>query len=61
MISLIGLIAYGALCYIVGTLGKDKTFGLWGTTAISFLFTPIVGLLVVLASEKKPAVVITAS
>jgi hypothetical protein len=61
MISLIGLIAYAALCYIVGTLGKEKTFGLWGTIAISFVFTPIVGLLVVLASDKKPAVVTTAS
>ena len=52
---LIGLIAYAAICYIVGILGQDRKFGLWGTAAIAFLFTPIVGLLVVLASDKKQA------
>jgi hypothetical protein len=50
---LLGLIAYLALCYIVGLLGQDRKFGLWGTAAISFVFTPVIGLLVVLASDKK--------
>ena len=53
---LIGLIAYCALCYIVGMLGADRKFGLWGTAAISFIFTPIIGLLIVLASDKKVVV-----
>ena len=52
--SLIAIIAYVALCYIVGLLGRDRKFGLWGTAAISLVFTPVIGLLVVLASDKKP-------
>jgi len=58
---LIGLILYLGLCYIVGLLGQDRKFGLWGTAAISLVFTPIVGLLVVLASDKKAAAPTTTS
>ena len=51
--SLFAVVAYAALCYLVGLLGKDRKFGLWGLAAISFVFTPVIGILILLASDKK--------
>lgn len=42
------------LAYLVAVLGRDRKFGFWGTLIISVLFSPIVGLLTVFASDARP-------
>ncbi len=42
------------LSLIVGLLGKNRKFGFWGYFFGSILLTPIIGLLLVLASDEKP-------
>jgi hypothetical protein len=48
-----GFILYFALCALVGYIGKDRKFGFWGYVFCSLLFTPLVGLLLVFASNKR--------
>ncbi len=43
------------LASIVGYIGKNRKFGFWGYFFLSILFTPIVGLVTVFASDKRPA------
>jgi len=43
------------LSAIVGYVGKDRKFGFWGYFFCSVLFTPIIGLIVTFASDKRPA------
>ena len=44
---------YLGLCALVGYLGRDRKFGFWGYLAASLLLDPIIGFLLVLASDKK--------
>jgi hypothetical protein len=41
------------LSLIIGLLGKNRKFGFWGYFFGSILLTPIMGLLLVLASDEK--------
>ena len=41
------------LSIIVGLLGKNRKFGFWGYFFASLLLTPILGIILVLASDKK--------
>jgi hypothetical protein len=43
-----GLLAFG-----VGWLGRNRKFGFWGCFLCSLIFSPIAGLIVVLASEPR--------
>jgi hypothetical protein len=43
-----------AVSIIVGLLGRNRKFGFWGYFFASLLLTPILGLLLVVASAKKP-------
>lgn len=38
---------------VVGPLGRNRKFGFWGYFFASLLLTPILGLLLVIASGKK--------
>lgn len=49
-------ILYLGLCALVGYLGRDRKFGFWGYLAASLLLDPIIGFLLVLASDKKAIV-----
>lgn len=42
------------LSFIVALLGKNRKMGFWGYFFGSLLLTPIIGLLLVLASDPKP-------
>jgi len=42
------------LSLIIGLLGKNRKFGFWGYFFGSILLTPIMGVLLVLASDEKP-------
>lgn len=42
------------LSFIVGKLGKNRKFGFWGYFLCSIILTPLVGILLVLASDSRP-------
>lgn len=50
MLLLINLV----LCVIVANMGKQRKFGFWGYLFASLLFTPVIGLFLVLASDAPP-------
>ena len=43
---------YLGFCSLVGWFGSKRRFGFWGYFLFSFIFTPLVGLLLVSASDK---------
>ena len=51
------MLYYGAifilLSLIVGLLGANRKMGFWGYFFASLLLTPLMGLLLVVASDKK--------
>lgn len=48
-----GFVIYLALAALVGYIGKDRKFGFWGYFFCSILFTPLVGLVIAFASNKR--------
>jgi hypothetical protein len=51
---LVKLIPYLILVTLVAYIGKDRKFGFWGNFFCALIFTPIVGLVIVFASDKRP-------
>lgn len=47
------VLCYLLVCLIVGLLGIRRKFGFWGYFFGSIILTPIIGLLLVLASDKR--------
>lgn len=44
------------LSFVIGLLGMNRKFGFWGYFFGSILLTPVIGLLLLLASDpKKPS------
>lgn len=43
-----------AFSWLIGLLGRNKRFGFFGNFLISFLFSPVVGVIVLLASDDRP-------
>jgi len=48
------LLLWIAFSWVIGLLGKNKRFGFFGNFLISFLFTPLVGVIVLLSSDERP-------
>ena len=46
-------IIYAALCALVGYLGRERKLGFWPYFGISLLLSPLMGIIIVLVSEKK--------
>jgi uncharacterized membrane protein YhdT len=46
-------IVYVALCLLVAYLGRERKFGFWGYLAAALVLDPIIGIIIVLASDKK--------
>lgn len=44
-------IFYIAFCALIGWFGSRRPFGFWGHFFVSFFFTPLVGLLLVVAAD----------
>ncbi|MGF7174133.1 hypothetical protein [Azospirillum doebereinerae] len=42
------------LSVVVALLGRNKRFGFVGNFLVSFLFSPLVGVIVLLASDDRP-------
>lgn len=49
----LSIIIYVALCALVGYVGRERKFGLLGYSVASLLLSPIIGFILVLASDKK--------
>jgi hypothetical protein len=48
------LVSIVILSFIVALCGRNKKFGFWGYFFASLLLTPVIGLILVLASDKAP-------
>lgn len=46
-------IIYICISLIIGLLGYNRKFGFWGYFFGSLVLTPVIGLILVLASDKK--------
>ena len=49
---IIGLIINGIVSHIIAKIGKEKSIGYQTAFLISFLFTPLLGVLIVIASKE---------
>jgi hypothetical protein len=47
-------LVYIVLCFIIALLGSNRKFGFWGYFFCSLFLTPLIGALVLLASDKRP-------
>jgi hypothetical protein len=52
--SLILLVPLIFCAWFLGIVGRNYKFGFWGNFLISLLFTPIVGVIVILAQDRRP-------
>ena len=52
--SLIYFILILVFSWFLGRIGRDYKFGFWGNFLISLIFTPIIGLIVILAQDRRP-------
>jgi hypothetical protein len=55
-----GILVYAALAALVGYIGRDRKFGFWGYFFCAILFTPVVALVMVFASNKRETIEISA-
>jgi len=46
-------IVYLLLSLFVAYFGRDRKFGFWAYFVLSFIFTPIIAFVIVLASDKR--------
>jgi hypothetical protein len=44
---------YFALSLVIAVFGNNRKFGFWGYFFASLLFTPMIGALLVIASDKR--------
>ncbi|MDU9049122.1 MAG: hypothetical protein Q3M30_09735 [Candidatus Electrothrix sp. Rat3] len=42
-----------AICLLIGFLGRYRKFGFWGYFFGSLLLTPLIGIILLLASDPK--------
>ncbi len=55
MHPIVMIVVYLLLCLLMGLLGRHRKFGFWGYFFGSIVLTPVIGLLLVLASDpRKP-------
>jgi hypothetical protein len=50
---LMSMLIWLAAAWIIGQLGRNKRFGFLGNFLIAFIFSPVVGVLVLLASDDR--------
>lgn len=55
MIITPGLIIYLFICYIIAFFARNRKFGFWIYFILSFIFTPLIGLIIALGSDKRIA------
>ena len=47
------LVPYILFCWLLAYFGRDHKFGFWGNFWVSVVLTPIVGIVVLLAQDKR--------
>ncbi|WP_417655950.1 hypothetical protein [Pseudidiomarina aestuarii] len=47
------VLLYLLLCATVAYMGRNRKLGFWGYLFASMLFTPLIGVVLLLASDKK--------
>lgn len=53
MHALLIIAPYILLCVLIAYLGKNRKWGFWGYLWPTLLLTPLIGLLLVFASDKR--------
>jgi hypothetical protein len=53
---LLAYFIYFAVCYLLALLGRNRKFGFWGYFFATVLFTPLIGAILILGSDKRSAV-----
>jgi hypothetical protein len=48
---IVGIFVIIALSYFIGFLGRNRKFGFWGYFFASMVLTPLIGLLLVVATD----------
>jgi hypothetical protein len=46
-------ILYFAACFVIALFGSNRKFGFWGYFFASLLLSPLVGVLLVIGSDKR--------
>ena len=55
MIPIPPIIIWVLLGIVVAFMGRNRKFGFWGYLLCSVLLSPLIGILLVLASDRKPS------
>jgi len=50
---LLTIVPYVLLCWLLAFFGRELKFGFWGNFWVSIILTPIVGIIVILAQDKR--------
>lgn len=45
---------YIAICFFLALMGKNRKFGFWGYFFGSLLLTPLIGVILIAASDPRP-------
>lgn len=53
IIPLFGIVLYVMACSLLAYVGRNGKFTFWGNFWVSVIFTPIIGILVVLAQDNR--------
>ncbi len=48
-------VLYFLLCFVIAVAGWNRTMGFWGYLFSSILFSPLIGLMLLIVSGKKKA------
>ncbi len=48
-----GFVIYLLLSLLVAYFGRNRKFGFWAYLVLSFIFTPLITFVIVLASDKR--------
>jgi hypothetical protein len=46
-------LAYLGVCFLIALIGTNRKFGYWGYFFCSLFMTPVVGVIVLLGSDKR--------
>jgi len=46
-------VVYIIFCLAIGTFGRNRKLGFWGYFLSSLILTPLIGLILVLATDEK--------
>ena len=50
---LLTIVPYVLLCWLLAFFGRELKFGFWGNFWVSIVLTPIVGIIVILAQDRR--------